>query len=127
MSTKIKSVSGGAAKPSEQIVSSAQKEVFAFDSLGRKIVMRKPSAWERFNLPSRMPAQLALNPYTVMQWQMMQHIAQIGDDNDVFFSNERELKAIVDSLGDEGLETVELLFMENFMPNMAEVSEAVKK
>jgi len=58
---------------------------------------------------------------------MIQHVKQIGEDTDVFFTNDRELKAIVDSLGEEGMETVEELYVTHFMKTGEDTRAEIKK
>lgn len=128
MSVKLKSAGATASPtPSEHVVKSSLKEFSACDANGRLIVLRKPSTWEQFKLAGIMSPKDALNQALIFQWSMMQHVKQIGDDTDVFFTNERELKAIVDSLGDEGMETVQRIFMDHFLPNVEDRRENSKK
>jgi hypothetical protein len=129
VTAKIKSVSGGAAPAapaSEQVVRSGQKEFSATDAAGRVITLRKPSTWEKFELPRILGAE-SVNPGWQFQALMLLHVKRIGEDTDVFFRTEREMRAIVDTLGDEGMETVEQLFIENFMPKAEDTAAAVKK
>jgi hypothetical protein len=129
VSGKIKSVSAGAApaaSASEQVVKAGQKEFSATDARGRLIVLRKPTTWEKFELAKMLGAD-SINPGWMFQVQMLQHVKQIGDDTDVFFKTERELKAIVDTLGDDGMETVEALYIEHYMPKPEDTKAAVKK
>jgi hypothetical protein len=123
---KVKSVKSGAASPSGQVIASQQQEFSATDAKGRLIVLRRPSTWEKFQLPRVLGAD-SLNPGWMFQAQMIQHVKQIGDDTDVFFRSERDIKAIVETLGDDGLETVEQLFIEHFMPKAEDRNAAAKK
>ena len=127
----IKSVSAGAVSdriaPSEQIVKSSKKEFTGVDALGRTITLRKPSAWEQFKLAGYMSAKDAMNQALAFQWAMMQYVVRIGEDFDVFFTNERELKAIIDTLGEEGMEAVQSIFMDNFIPTAEEGNSELKK
>ena len=127
----IKSVSGGTVSdrsaPSDQIIKSSKKEFSAVDALGRTITLRKPSAWEQFKLAGYMSAKDAMNQALAFQWAMMQYVVRIGEDTDVFFTNERELKAVIDTLGEEGMETVQSIFMDNFIPTAGEGKAELKK
>lgn len=127
MAGKLKSVSAGAppAPASEQVVKSSQQEFSTVDAQGRLIVLRKPSTWEKFELPRLLGAD-SINPGWMFQAQMIQHVKRIGDDDDVFFRSERELKAIVETLGDDGIEAVEALFINHFMPKAGDVAEIKK-
>jgi murein endopeptidase len=127
--SKLKAVSAGAApaaSTAEQVLRSSKQEFSDTDALGRLIKLRKPSTWERFELP-RILGGDSINPGWQFQAQMLLHVKQIGEDTDVFFRNEREMKAIVEQLGDEGMETVEMLFIEHFMPKAEETAAEIKK
>ena len=129
MTAKIKRVSGGAApaaSASDQILKGSQKAISDTDSLGRTIVLRKPTTWEKFELP-RVLGEDSINPGWQFQALMILHVKQIGDDTDVFFRSERELKAIVNQLGDEGMATVERLYIDHFMKNSSETVGDIKK
>lgn len=127
--SKIKTVSGGAApaaSASEQVIRAAQKEFSAKDASGRTIMLRKPSTWEKFELP-RILGGDSINPGWQFQALMLLHVKQIGEDTDVFFRSEREMKAIVNTLGDEGMKVVEDLYIANFMTAGASAKEEIKK
>jgi hypothetical protein len=126
MSAKIKTAGPSKApSPSEQAVRAGRPEFSDTDALGRLIVLRKPTTWEKFELPRILGAS-SINPGWIFQAQMILHVKRIGEDTDVFFTTERELKAIVESLGDEGMETVEKLFIENFMQTGEAAKDEIK-
>lgn len=124
---KVKRVSAGQApaSASEQAVKAGRPEFSATDALGRLIVLRKPTTWEKFNLPRILGAE-SLNPGWTFQAQMILHVKQIGDDADVFFTSERELKGIVEALGDEVMEAVEQLFINHFMKSGEAAKDEIK-
>jgi len=128
VSAKIKAASGGALAPTaaEQAVKAGRPEFSAVDATGRVITLRKPTTWEKFELPRRLGGD-SVNPGWLFQARMIQHVKQIGEDTDVFFTNDRELKAIVDSLGEEGMETVEELYVTHFMKTGEDTRAEIKK
>lgn len=118
MSSKIKNLQSGEVKavtPTEQIALSSAKETTGVDSRGRTIILRKPSTWQKFELPRILGAD-SINPGWQFQALMLLHVVRIDDDDDVFFTTIREMKGVVDKLGDEGMEEVERLYIEHFMP-----------
>lgn len=126
MTARIKSVSGGnVPSASAEAIKLGRPEFSGYDANGRLIVLRKPTTWQKFELP-RILGAASINPGWMFQAQMMLHVKQIGDDADIFFTTERELKNIVETLGDDGMDTVEELFMEHYMKTGEDAKAEIK-
>ena len=127
MTAKIKSAGRGQApSATEQAIKSGRKEASATDSLGRLIVLRQPTIWEAFQLSKIIGAD-ATNAAYSFEVRMLQHIKVLGDDDDVFFTNERQMKALVESLGYEGYNAAQKLYMEEFLPTQSMDVKSLKE
>lgn len=125
MTKLIKAGPGKAPTPSEMAVASGRKEVEGVDARGRRIVLRQPTIWEAFQLSKILGAD-AMNPAYAFDARMLQHVKVLGEDDDVFFRNEKEMKALVESLDYDGYETVQSLFIEHFMKAGKDAKDEIK-
>lgn len=104
----------------------SKNTVSAPDARGREIVMRKPTCLQKFEL-AKILGHDALNTAWYMQCMMLLHISSI-DGDPAFFGKESELKALVQTLDDDGIETATKLYMDNFSPKpFEEVKGEIKK
>lgn len=96
------------------------------DAKGRIIVLRKPTCLQKFEL-TKILGEDSMNQLWHLQCMMLLHVVSI-DGDPAFFGKESELKALVNTLDDDGMATVEKLFQEHFMPkSLLEAKDEVKK
>jgi hypothetical protein len=101
--------------PSEQVTKAASAiEHCKPDARGRRIGVVKPSALARYRLLKMLGAENAGNQH-VLGYAMLASCVREIDGQQVFAPNsEREIEALIDRLGDEGLAAIGQCMAEKF-------------
>jgi hypothetical protein len=100
--------------PSEQVTKAASAIEQITDSLGRRIGVVKPSALARYRVLKMLGAGNSGNQH-VLGYAMLACSVREIDGQNVFAPNsEREIEALIDRLGDEGLAAVGQCMAEKF-------------
>ena len=103
-----------------------KNEVMEQDSLGRNITLKKPTPFQKFDL-ARILGDNATNQAYYGQCFILMHVVKI-DEDDCFFETASEMKALIQQLGDEGMEKSTEMFVKHFNKEpSAGAKEQVKK
>lgn len=92
--------------PTQQILAGAVDQVTVADSKGRKITTRKLSPIRRTRLFKIIGPDNSRNLPLLGYYSMAVSVTQIGDDSVVFPSKESEIEALLERLGDDGINAV---------------------
>jgi hypothetical protein len=100
--------------PTEQVTKAATALEYKTDARGRRIGVVKPSALARYRLLKMLGAENAGNQH-VLGYAMLAACVRELDGQQVFAPNsEREIEALIDRLGDEGLAAIGECMAEKF-------------
>lgn len=86
---------------SEKIIEKSRKSVEITDSLGRKIILRKPTRWEFIEFLGIIGPK-AGNPVYLGWCLPALFVRQIEEENAIPIEDQKTLRILFDDLGDEG-------------------------
>jgi hypothetical protein len=113
--------------PSEQIVRAANEEFSVTDSLGRTLVLKKPSVLAQFDLIEALGDLAKNDVYRVMCIPAI-YVVSIDGAIAPPPSNKTQMRALISRLGEEGFAAVNKGIRERFpQEEDSEDDEAVKK
>lgn len=110
-----------------EVSQNKNKTVTITDSLGRIILLKKPSVLDQYRLVEILGAELSANQvYMGMVIPLL--FVQSIDNIPVIFSKKTELEALIKRLDEEGIDSVVKAVNENFIAqNGEEEKEKIKK
>lgn len=91
--------------PSEQVVAQARAEVSTEDALGRKITLRKPGVLAQYRLIEAIGDSASNRVYLAMVMPL-NYVASIDGDPVEIPTTKRQIEALIQRLGDEGVDSV---------------------
>ncbi|MDB6104042.1 MAG: hypothetical protein JWO52_4041 [Gammaproteobacteria bacterium] len=91
--------------PSQQAVAAASETHTVTDSKGRRIVLKKPGVLKQFRLVEAL-GEVAENRVYMRMALPLLYVTDIDGEAVVSIMKKSELEALIQRLGDEGLETV---------------------
>lgn len=92
--------------PSSQVVSDGAQVVTVTDSLGRKLTVKRPRALDKMRLFRVLGPDLSMNPAYVGMAMLACSVTEIDGDPVPFPQKQGFVEALVDRIGDEGIEAV---------------------
>ncbi len=92
--------------PTQRIIAEAAAEVSARDALGRRLSVRRMSALDRLRLFKAIGSELAQNSPYLGVAMLASSVTAIDDIPVPAPTTERQLEALVQRLGDEGLDAI---------------------
>lgn len=112
--------------PTEEFIKKTTAEIT--DSLGRKITVTKPAPLARFRFIEALGKSADIETYVQMMSPLL-FVTAIDGDSNIAKSTKLHLEALVNRLGDEGIEAVIKGINENFaeVVNPTETKEEIKK
>lgn len=113
-------------KPSEQVVAQALQEIKITDSTGRNYVLRKPGVLAQFRLVEALGDTAANQTYMRMVLPLL-FVASIDDEQLLPPIKKPQVEALIQRLGDEGIEAVLKGVADNFGAPDPEADKAAIK
>jgi len=110
------------ATPSEKIIKAAAATISVTDADGRVIVIGKPRPLDNLDFAKAAGGD-KLNLIYLAEVAHLKFVRQIDGDTVSTPSNELQLRALYQRLGDNGNEAVQMAVAENFMPKGMEESD----
>lgn len=91
--------------PSAQVVAQARAEVSVKDDRGREIVLRKPGVLAQYRLIEAIGESASNRVYLAMVMPL-NYVASIDGDSVDILTTKRQIEALIQRLGDEGVDAV---------------------
>ena len=114
-----------AGSPSEQIVKAANPAITITDSLGRSIVINRPKPLDNLDF-SKAAGGDKLNLLYLAEVAHLKFVREIDGDRVSTPSNELQLRALYQLLGDEGNAAVQAAVAEHYFSKGAEADAELK-
>lgn len=92
--------------PSQEIIANVVKACHVVDGMGRKIHLRKPGVLAQYRLVEMLGDHAASNDRYMGMVAPLMYISQIDDDDAITITTKTELEALIQRLGEEGLDAV---------------------
>jgi hypothetical protein len=108
--------------PSKRIISDANKAVAATDATGRLIGVRKMLPLDRMRMFEVVGSENAKNEPYLGYAALAFHVSSIDGDAVAQPATKRQLEALIQRLGDDGLNAVGKLLEEQFSPEASEAA-----
>ena len=96
------------------------------DPKGRTIKVRKPSALQRYRFVGMLGKAADSDRYMSMVGALV-YLYAVDDYNEIPLNTVREMEALIQLLGDEGIETLNILVAKNFVEEDAAKEKAEVK
>lgn len=113
--------------PSEQLVAEAKREATITDARGRSIKLVRPGPLAQFRLVKLVGGDTAMNQVYMGMVMPLVFVQYIDGDIVPMPQTERELEALIERLGEDGIEAVMKGVVENFdQADAAKVRDEVK-
>lgn len=101
------------ATPSESVVNDAKKVLEATDSLGRRIVVQRPNALTSYRIMKMLGGENARNEVVIGYAMLACSVVSINGEPIMMPNSERQIEAMIDRLGDEGMAAIADCFAAN--------------
>ncbi len=112
--------------PSEKVVASAAQSVDVVDSLGRRILVKRPLLSEQLDLMVIVGPEASKNDMYMAMMNVLLHVQSIDDDPVLPLTSKKSIDEMVNRLGNEGVEAVTKAISEHFSKTFT-VDEVKKK
>ena len=112
--------------PSESVVKKASESIEVTDSLGRKIVVRRPLLSSQLDLMVVVGPDASKNDMYMAMMNVLLHVVSIGGDPAPALVKKSDIDDFVNTLGNEGVETVTKAISDHFTQSFT-VDEVKKK
>lgn len=112
--------------PSEKVVASAAQSVEVVDSLGRRILVKRPLLSDQLDLMVVVGPEASKNDMYMAMMNVLLHVQAIDDDPVLPLTSKKAIDEMVNKLGNEGVEAVTTAISENFAKTFT-VDEVKKK
>lgn len=112
--------------PSEKVVASAAQSVDVVDSLGRRILVKRPLLSEQLDLMVIVGPEASKNDMYMAMMNVLLHVQSIDDDPVLPLTSKKAIDEMVNRLGNEGVEAVTKAISEHFSKTFT-VDEVKKK
>lgn len=112
--------------PSEKVVVSAAQSVDVGDSLGRRIMVKRPLLSEQLDLMVIVGPEASKNDMYMAMMNVLLHVQSIDDDPVLPLTSKKAIDEMVNKLGNEGVEAVTKAMSEHFSKTFT-VDEVKKK
>lgn len=114
-------------KPSEQAINETKNEYFSeVDSKGRKLTVREPGMLAQYRLVGMLGKAADSETYLNMCMPLI-YLHSIDEDDNITVNTQREMEALIQRLGGEGIETLMKLVQENFSEASKQDASEIKK
>ena len=114
---KVKVHESEASTPTRQAISKATKTVEITDSLGRKIVLKKPPVLAQFRLVEILGPEVSKNHTYINMVLPLLYVESIDGDAVEFPMHKSEVEVLIKRLDDEGIEAVSQAIEAHFQRN----------
>lgn len=94
------------AKPSEQVVAEAKREVVVKDARGREIGLRKPGVLAQYRLPKVLGPELSENATYMKMVLPLLFVVSLEGQPVAFPQTDREIEALIQRLDEDGIVAV---------------------
>ncbi len=112
--------------PSEKVVASAAQSVEVVDSLGRRILVKRPLLSDQLDVMVVVGPEASKNDMYMAMMNVLLHVQSIDDDPVLPLTSKKAIDEMVNKLGNEGVEAVTTAISENFAKTFT-VDEVKKK
>ncbi len=112
--------------PSEKVVASAAQSVEVVDSLGRRILVKRPLLSDQLDVMVVVGPEASKNDMYMAMMNVLLHVKSIDDDPVLPLTSKKAIDEMVNKLGNEGVEAVTTAISENFAKTFT-VDEVKKK
>lgn len=112
--------------PSEKVVSSAASSVEVIDSLGRRILVKRPLLSDQLDLMVVVGGEASRNDMYMAMMNVLLHVQAIDDDPILPLTSKKTIDDMVNKLGNEGVESVTKAISDHFSKTFT-VDEVKKK
>lgn len=112
--------------PSEKIVKAAVASATVKDATGRAIAIKKPTPFDRMMLAKAVGGENAKNEAYMEFAGLAALVTEIDGDRVPAPKSEREIEALVQLLGSDGLVAIGQGIMDNFMDKVEGAQDAAK-
>lgn len=112
--------------PSEKVVASAAQSVEVVDSLGRRILVKRPLLSDQLDVMVVVGPEASKNDMYMAMMNVLLHVQSIDDDPVLPLTSKKAIDEMVNKLGNEGVEAVTTAISENFEKTFT-VDEVKKK
>ena len=92
--------------PSQEFVRKASEIIEVVDSNGRKILLRKPAVLAQFRIVEAVGPETAANATYMQMIMPLIYVMQVGEDAVEFPKKKSQVEALIQQLGDEGVDAV---------------------
>lgn len=92
--------------PTTQVINKAMAPTQVEDSLGRTIKLRKPGVLAQFRLIEMLGGHASTNDVYMGMVAPLMYISAIDDDDAIVIGTKTELEALIQRLGEEGIQAV---------------------
>ena len=112
--------------PSEKVVASAAQSVEVVDSLGRRILVKRPLLSDQLDVMVVVGPEASKNDMYMAMMNVLLHVQSIDDDPVLPLTSKKAIDEMVNKLGNEGVDAVTTAISENFEKTFT-VDEVKKK